>query len=170
MVGSFLLRQRELDAPHRLRTLGSRERAHSTPRISPERDLCPSKMYIRPSKMYNIRPSKMYGTSAGGLRLRGGYRMPKRRCVCSSSHRRGAQGLDGLDRQLRTYSPHPVASTAKIVALSLGSVRLVSAAMCTKYGKSCEIAISPSIRYPLDRHSWTWRFSRCPSAGITNLV
>ena len=72
------------------------------------------------------------------------------------------KGLDGLDRQLRTYSPHPVASTAKIVALSLGSVRLVSAAMCTKYGKSCEIAISPSIRYPLDRHSWTWRFSRCP--------
>ena len=54
-----MLRQSELDAPHRLGTLGSRERAHSTPRISPERDLCPSKMCIRPSKMC-IRPSKMY--------------------------------------------------------------------------------------------------------------
>ena len=41
---SFLLRQRELDAPRRLGTLGSRERAHSPythpPRISPERDVC----------------------------------------------------------------------------------------------------------------------------------
>ena len=45
LAGSFLLRQRELDALlRRLGTLGSRERAHSTPRISPERDIRPSKM------------------------------------------------------------------------------------------------------------------------------
>ena len=44
LAGSFLVRQRELNAPRRLGTLGSRERAHSTPRISPERDIRPSKM------------------------------------------------------------------------------------------------------------------------------
>ena len=43
----------------------------TTPRISPERDLSPSKMYIRPSKMY-ILPSTML------LRTR-------TQCVCSRS-------------------------------------------------------------------------------------